>query len=204
MPPQTLQYAFLDESGILEKKSKTGRYFVIVVLVIFHAATLKKVMKHARRSVHAAYKMHRIFKASKENENFVKRVLQEIAKQDCKIIIGIWDKRDKSPYKEKNVLYAQLLAATIDTALAYYQKLHIVMHKRYTNPQVRQQVNTILSTHVKKGVFVSLEHRSERECKELELVDAVAWAVYQKYNNKRLEFYNIIKKSIINENRLAT
>ncbi len=197
-----LYYGLLDEAGILEKKTQTGSHFVVSVIVVGDLGELKRVIKLAKRRVEKTLKTHKVFKASKESKRFIKLVLQELAKKDIEIIIGVWDKKQK-PNLEKNIIYARLIGKTVDLALETHNRLSITIHKRYTSPTVRNQVDQVINKTVRSGEFLSIEHKSEVEQKTLELADAVAWAVYQKYNNNDLEFYNIIKQKIKKENRLV-
>ena len=98
-----LHYGLLDEAGILEKKAQTGSHFVISVIIVGNFSELKRVMKFARRKAQGRFKMHKIFKASKENEGFIKLVLQELSKKDIAVIIGAWDKKEK-PNIDKNII----------------------------------------------------------------------------------------------------
>ncbi len=202
-----LHYGFLDESGILEKKAKTGNLFIITAVIVAHPSLISQVMKMARRRAQPRFKRHKVFKASKEDAGFIKLVLQELSKKDIKIAIGVWNKkRIKQPFTDKNALYIRLLAQTICLVMDLYPNLSLVVHKRYANPIIRnqlsRQVREIVFGSNRKG-FLILDQKTEMECLELEMADAVAWAVFQKYNNKKLEFYNLIKKRIIKENRLA-
>ena len=56
---------------------------------------------------------------------------------------------------------------------------------------------------MKSGQALFVDHKPETVRKELELADAVAWAVFQKYNRRKEEFYKIIKGKIKKESRLA-
>ncbi|NQU82956.1 MAG: DUF3800 domain-containing protein [Parcubacteria group bacterium] len=197
-----LYYGLLDEAGILEKKAETGSHFIVSVVIVGDLGELKRVIKLARRRTRGKIKTHKIFKASKENKGFIKLVLQELSKRNIEIIIGVWDKKEKSKL-DKNIVYAKLVAQTVDIALGVYPRLSLVVHKRYTLPRVRNQIDQVINNIVESGEFLSIEHKSEIEQKELELADAVAWAVYQKYNNKNPEFYNIIEEKIKKENRIT-
>ncbi|PJC40984.1 MAG: hypothetical protein CO042_00855, partial [Parcubacteria group bacterium CG_4_9_14_0_2_um_filter_41_8] len=191
------------ESGILEKKTNTGNYFIISAVIVGNPNELSRIIKNARQKARGKFKMHSIFKASKENRGFVKIVLEEIAKTNSGIIAGIWDKK-KDNFKEgKNKLYARLIAETAENALDIYPRLDLVIHKRYTSPHIREFISKEMSQVVGSGNFLSVSHRSEIECRQLELADAVAWAIFQKYNNKDDSFYRIIKKLIQKENKLS-
>lgn len=198
-----MYYGFLDESGILEKKAKEGRHFVVSVVVVGNPAELKDIVKLSKRRVRGKFKTHAIFHAYKENEGFVKIVLGELTKGNVGIIVGVWDKRKKKPRVSKNVLYGKLVAQTAKLALAIYPKLNLTLHKRYNDPEIINQINNELGSVVKSGQALFVDHKPETVRKELELADAVAWAVFQKYSRKRGEFYEIIKERIKKESRLA-
>ena len=144
-----------------------------------------------------------IFHAYKENEGFVKIVLDELTKRNVGIIVGVWDKRKKKPRVSKNVLYGKFVAQTAKLALDVYPKLNLTLHKRYNDPEIINQINNELGEIVKSGQALFVDHKPETVRKELELADAVAWAVFQKYNRRKEEFYKIIKGKIKKESRLA-
>lgn len=199
----TLKYGYLDESGILEIAAGEGRYFVIVVILVGNPSELKHIMRQARRKFHGTHRMHHIFKASKEDQGFVNCVLRELAKTNVEIFVGAWDKRQKGSVPDKNHLYASLVAQTVAACMIDAPRLHLVAHRRFTNPHIRDYLQWVVSEYIAVGTFLSLEQCSERERKELELADAVAWAVYQKYNNNDDQGYAVIKSHIKKENRLT-
>lgn len=199
-----LHYGFLDESGILEKKAGTGNYFIISVVIVGNPSEVKNVMKIAKKKSKGKFRTPSVFKASRASPVFVKAVLRELSKRNIEIIIGALDKTRRKHRMDKNILYGKLLAKTIAIALDVYPRLNLVIHKRYAQPRIQNQIRQqIVSQAVKSGNFLSIDQRTETECRELELADAVAWAVFQKYNNKRTEFYEMIKEKIVKENRLA-
>lgn len=193
-----LYYGFLDESGAWE-----SRIFIIAVIIIGNPNAIKNVMKSARQKAKGKFRAKSIFKASRSNPAFIKRILTELAKRSIDIMIGVWDKKRINSKSSKNEIYAKLLAQIINLALEKYPRLDLVIHKRYTLPRIQNQVRQIINQRVKSGNFLSVDQKTEVECRELELADAVAWAVYQKYNNRKIESYAIIKNKIIKENRLA-
>lgn len=206
-----LHYGFLDESGVIEEQAHKGRHFVVSIIVVGNPSELKHVLKNARKKVRTArgsYFSSRTFKASKEAPALIRRVLQELAKGDIGIVIGVWDKRQSLPeYNTKNVMYAQFVARTVALVMEKWPRLSLTVHKRYTFPAEQIAMNRIIETYVHEhsqgSLFLAIDHRTEEECRELELADAVAWAVFQKYNQHDSSFYDIIKEKIQKENRLA-
>jgi hypothetical protein len=198
-----LYHGFLDESGILEKTGGAGNYFVISVIVVGDLSELKRTIKFARQEARGKFKFHTVFKANKENEGFIRLVLHQLAKRNISIIVGIWEKDIRGIRVDKNRLYTGLVAQTVKMATDIYPKLHLVIHKRFTSPHLQNQLSKVISGQIQIGASLFLNQQTEVECRELELADAVAWAIFQKYNNKRSGFYDIIKNKIIKENRLA-
>lgn len=196
-----LYYGFLDESGFLESGAGLGRFFIISVIVVAQPQELKHIFSNARNKACGKFQTHKVFKANKEDKGFVRLVLQELAKKDVEIFISIRDKKLAKKEIDKNIFYAHLVSQATNLVLSVHPRLELVLHKRYTLPRIRNQIDTIINQKVAKGTFLSLSHQTEIERKELEIADAVAWAVFQKYNNKKEEFYAIIKNKIIKENR---
>lgn len=206
-----LHYGFLDESGIVEEHAQKGNYFVISIIIVGNPSELKHVVKHARKKVRTAkggYYASRTFKASKEDHALVRRVLQALAKRDIGIVIGLWDKRSSlQEGDDEHLKYSNSVARAVALTLEKWPQLSLTVHKRYTLPTLQIAMNRIIQEyaqqHVPGSIFLSIDHRTEAECKELELADAVAWAVFQKYNCRDSSFYDIIKERIKKENRLA-
>lgn len=199
-----MHYGFLDESGILEKKTKEGGYFVISVVVVADPGELKNVMKIARRGVPGKYRARGVFKASHAHPALIRAVLKELAKRRVGVVIGIWDKRKKNSRINRNVAYRRLVAKTVVMTLKIYPRLDLIIHKRYTNPKLQRRLRDELTQRaVSVGGFLTVDQLTERQRGELELADAVAWAVFQKYNRSRGEFYEIIRRKIKKESRLA-
>lgn len=198
-----LHYGFLDESGILSISPGEGRYFVLVVLLVGSPTEIQDVFRVARKRGKKKYKVHRIFKAHKESPGFIKLVLTELAKRKVEIVIGVWDKRKAKRKLTKNEIYATLIAKTVRLGVELHPKLNLVIHKRYTHPAIRDAIDSKIIQTCTSAQFLSLRHNTEIERKELELVDAVAWACFQKYNRKDLQFYNLIEGKIKKESKLT-
>lgn len=200
-----IHYGFLDESGILEKKAKEGKHFVVSVVVVANPAEIKNMMKVARRKARGKLRVSSTFHAYKEGKGVVRIVLRELAKRDVGIIVGVWDKRRERTRMDKNEFYGNLVAQTVKMTLKLYPKLDLVIHKRYTDPKLQRQLHDAIVKEVKNidSGFIVISQQDEKQRRELELADAVAYAIFQKYNRGNVEFYEIIKEKIKKESRLA-
>lgn len=200
-----IHYGFLDESGILEKKATEGNRFVVSVVVVANPTEIKDVIKVAKRKSRGEFRAGSTFHAYKEGKGFVKNVLKELTRRDIEIIVGVWDKRRKGTKMDKNELYGNLIAQTVKMTLKLYPKLDLTIHKRYTNPKFQRQLHDAIVRKAKNidSVLVAISQQDEKQRKELELADAVAYAIFQKYNRKNTGFYEIIKERIKKESRLT-
>lgn len=203
-----LHYGFLDESGVVEEQAQKGRHFIVSIIVIGNPGELKHVIKRARQRMRGKYKTHQVFHAHKEDPGFIKLVLKELARQELNIVVGLWDKsRYHTVGDDEHNQYAQQVARTVVSALERWPQLSLTVHKRYTLPAEQIAMNRIIEKyaeeHSQGNRFLAIDHRTAVECRELELADAVAWAVFQKYNQHDPSFYDIIKEKIQKENRLA-
>lgn len=131
----TLHYGFIDESGIVDKKAGSGRFFIVSVILVANPAEIKNVMKIARRKAKNKFKTHTIYHSYKESEGFIKLVLTELAKRDIGIVVGVWDKRKNISGIIRNERYARIISKLVGITLQLYPQLHLIIHRRYTNPQ---------------------------------------------------------------------
>ena len=188
---------------MIEEQAHKGNYFVITVILVGNPSEIKHVIQKARQQSGGRFSLHHVFKASKEERGFVRLVLNELAKRDIAIVVGILNKQQSISEKDVNVMYAKLVGQTVAFVLEQYPRLALTVHKRYTLPRIRAEMDRVINQCVREGTFLSIDHRTEMECRELELADAVAFAMFQKYNNRDSTLYDIVKGKIQKENRLA-
>lgn len=195
----TLHYAFMDESGTV---GVTGSHFLVVaVLTVAKPRDLevpvRRAMKKTGRDLTAGE-----IKASRTNEKSNLRMLKIAANHATGIVAVIVDQRAISiPPKDPEEIYRQAVTRAIHILLKRFPKVDICLDKRYSNAAFRDK----LEQHIRENVMdvfpqmAIIRQQSSHERKELQAVDAVAWAFFQKYERGDSRFYDVIASKVIAE-----
>jgi hypothetical protein len=192
-------YAFLDESGTV---GVTGtRFLVVAVLTVETPRDLevpvRRALKKSGRDL-----IDGEIKASRASEKANLRMLQVAAKHTTGIVAVIVDQSviSISPEDPEDI-YRQAVTRAIHVLLERFPKIDICLDKRYSNEALRER----LEKHIRENIMdvfpqMALIHQpSSQERKELQVVDAVAWAFFQKYERGDTRFYDIIASKVIAE-----
>lgn len=210
-----MAYIFLDESGDLgfNWKKKNSKFFVITLVSVSDKRPLErltsKIYAQLRKKVRkiGGGVLHSV----KEKPITRKRFLKGISRLDCQIMTIYLDK--SSVYtklqNEKHVLYNYIVNILIDRVLSkkltYSSgKLFLIASRRETNKFLNLNFKQYLKRQVenKHKVQIEIEIKNTAEEKALQAVDFVSWAIFRRYEFKDLEYYKIIKRKIVEENKL--
>jgi hypothetical protein len=99
------------------------------------------------------------------------------------------------------VIYRQAVAKTVYKLVECYPRVNICLDRRYTNERHRfeleSQIRESIQNLPQKVVLIRQENSTNR--KELQAVDAIAWALFQKYERDNASFYDIISSRMVAE-----
>jgi len=195
-----MHYAFIDESGTVGIPD--GTHFLVVA--ILNAGQPRGIEMPVRRALkkYGPSLSHGEIKAADFEEKAVARLLAAIAKQDVSILTTIVDQSVIiKPPKEMEEIYRFAVAKTVYQLVERCPWVNICLDRRYTNERHRFELETKIREAIQdlpqKVVLIRQENSLSR--KELQAVDAVAWAVFQKYERGNNEFYNIISARVVYE-----
>ena len=197
----------MDESGDLGFNGKewASKYFVITFLISRNEKDPEIVMKNVRKWMLWKNLKRRwtFFHSNKELRQSVKRVLDLASRRDFKIVAAIinksmvfWKKSDTHAVYNSIVvkLLEQCEKRWYLNSNDYY---HFIASRKETNrilnENFKRDLNNSLSDLIKIDIRVVLPWMS----KWLELVDAVSFAIYQKYEFWNFDLYSVIKNKII-------
>jgi transcriptional/translational regulatory protein YebC/TACO1 len=194
------QYAYIDESGTVG--AGDGSHFLVVAATCTDQPhRLVIPVRRALRKFGPSLRAGEI-KASDFREDAMVRFLQEIARQDIEIIAVITDQRGITHLpKEKEIIYRQVVTQTIYHLVKRHPSVEIILDRRYTSKNLRY----LLEKHIRQGLrdlpqeFVLIRQENSVVRKELQAVDAVAWAFFKKYERNEDQFYILISKKIVVE-----
>lgn len=197
-----LRYAFMDESGTV---GTTGTHFLILAVTAF--SNPREVEKPVRRAFQKSLKK---FGAEKVNEvkaadfaePVILRLLSEIAEKDITIVATIVDQSSvRIPPKDMEDIYRQAAAWTVRRLAERFPRLDLCIDKRYTNAHLRRLLEKAIRDEVEslphQNILIQQEDSISR--KELQAADAVAWAIFQKYEHDDSRFYDIIEPRVVDE-----
>jgi len=196
----TLKYAFIDESGTVGASTGT-RFLVVAALVVVNPRDLEVPVRRALKKTGRDLTTGEI-KASRASGKNNLRMLHAVANHAAGIVAVIIDQKAISiPPANPEEIYRQAVTRAIHILLENFQRVDICLDKRYSNAEFRDK----LEQHIREDIMdvhpqmALIRQQSSYERKELQAVDAVAWAFFQKYERGDARFYDAIALKVIAE-----
>lgn len=141
-------------------------------------------------------------KASALELRVTERLLRSVAEEDVAIVAVIVDKGAiLRPPKDPEEIYREAVTRVVAHCLMRWPRVELFLDKRYTNKSLRDG----LERAVREGVaalrpeVLIIHQEDSRGRNELQAVDHVAWAIFQKYETAEDRFYRILSEKIIVE-----
>jgi len=206
-----MAYIYMDESwdlGFENIWTKNSKYFTITFLISNDKKDLKLIMKNTYSWMW--WKWIRIkesfFHSNKQSILCVKKVLDLCSYRNIKVATLIFDKK-KLPYNlksEKHKLYNlmvwELLKICEQKWFIYHNEtIFFIASRRET----KKELNIAFLNYIKDITCYFRDFRGQIWIpwieKWLEVVDAISFSVYKKYESNDSYLYNIIKDKIIFE-----
>lgn len=202
--PTTLHYAFIDESGTVGA-SNGSHFLVVAVLTTTKPRDLEMPVRRALKKYGRSLTNGEL-KATHASEKANLRMLESIAGHDVGIIAVIVDQQVISHQpKDPEEIYRQAVARLIQILVEHFPRVEICLDKRYTNEILSYK----LEKHIRQSLIdithqlVLIRQQSSQARKELQAVDAVAWAFFQKVERGNSRFFDVIASKVIMEEVIA-
>lgn len=195
-----LHYAFVDESGTVAPFSGS-HFLVIALLATKHYRPIELHVKRAHKKYGTSLASGEM-KADVSREEVIKRLLQAVAREQIAIIAVIVDKRDiVRPPEDPEDIYRQAVTRAIRHAVSRWPRIDLCLDKRYTTKRLRyrleKEIREVIADLPQEVVIVNQEDSIVQ--KELQAVDFIAWAFFQKYEREDERFYQIIANKVVVE-----
>jgi hypothetical protein len=195
-----MHYAFIDESGTVGVPAGT-HFLVVAVISAGRPRDIELQVRRALKKFGPSLSRGEI-KAADFEEPAIARFLKEIVKEDVSVLATILNQNDiLTPPKEMEEIYRKTVARTIYRLVERWPRINICLDQRYTNKHQRfdleERIREKIQDLPQKIVLIRQENSINR--KELQAVDAVSWAFFQKYERGDCRFYDIITPKVILE-----
>ena len=197
---EPLHHAFVDESGTADPFS--GSHFLVIALL--STTRPRPIELHVKRA-HKKYGTSLAsgeMKADVSRGTVVERLLQAIAQEPVAIVAVVVDKRAiVRPPGDPEDIYREAVTRAVRHAISRWPRIDICLDKRYTTKRLRYR----LEKEIREGIadlhqeVVIIRQEDSISHKELQAVDYVAWAFFQKYERGDDRFYQIIANRVIVE-----
>ncbi len=208
-----MAYIYMDESGDLGfdmTKTRTSKFFIITFLVTKDEKIPNWIIKKFFQWLKGRNIKIKswIFHSYRESSESISKLLTSTTQKDVKIMTLILDKQKvyTNFQDQKHMLYNRVVNVLIDSLITYNlfsdnEKVIFIASRRETNRTLNENFLEYLKNRHKDQPNIEFIIKPPQE-KWLQIVDTLCFAVYQKYEHKNDEYYNIIEKKILIEKML--
>jgi hypothetical protein len=207
-----MAYIFLDESGDLGFKETSSKWFLFTIVLTNDHRKIEKVIKKIRKGLKKKYKKVNELHAYHSQPAVRKKMLSMLSEiADLKILCIVLNKEKVygDLRNQKNVLYNYTANILLDRLhnkkiINIDEPIYLYIDQKDTNRNIRENFENYLKDNfVKRGnSMVNIKIKPSHTEKCLQAVDFLSWAIFRKYEKNDYEYYDLIKDSIIEENRL--
>ena len=136
----------------------------------------------------------------------IERLLAAIAEEEISINAVIVDKRCIiRPPADTETIYRTAIAQAVLHAVSVHPRLDLCLDRRYTTQRQRDMLEWAIREHI-AGVpdtVVLIRQEDSIQYKELQVVDFIAWAFFQKYEREDDRFFQLIAHRVDGEEIIA-
>lgn len=129
----------------------------------------------------------------------IERLLRKLVQQDVEIVAVVWRKDSLIHPTDHEEGYRQVCRLAIERCLERYPQLSLTLDKRYTDPWLRDRLIEVITSGISPQAVLVLQQAESRQEKALQIADAVAWSIFQKYERGNETFYAILGERLIHE-----
>ena len=195
-----LHFAFVDEAGNVAL-SRQNHTLVVAALGTETPQSVNKLIRKTQKKYGSALASGEL-KAKKAGGRLVDKILHELAQEPVEVFSVIVKQQVLERMTDNpEALYRRATTLLVRKLAARHPRLEIVMDQRYTTPHLRY----LLEKGIREGIsdlpqqYILIRQEDSVFTKELQAVDFVAWAMFQKYERGNDAFYRHIAPRIVEE-----
>lgn len=186
---KSYNYLFIDESGEFGVSPESSDGLIVVALKTNEVRPIEKVARKVWVSTGLDKSKAQEIHAADANDRIITKALSLLNKQEIQVDVLVYKKR-----KDKNIdihdVYYQMLQEII---ISNKNAFSITIDKRDTKKKRTNMINQLSHSHV----FDRVKFEDSKKVKPLQIVDVVAWAVFQDVEFRIDKFILLLDKSKI-------
>ena len=197
---ESYHLVYIDEAGNV---TPDGRNHILVVaaLGMQKSPAIARVIRKAQKKAGSSLASGEL-KAKKEQSGRIEKLLVALAKEPIEIYAVIIDRGalEHLPDDPEDI-YRWAVARLAEKIVRRYPAVELVLDRRYTKERLRY----LLEKSIREKItmlpqrFVMVRQEDSIACKELQAVDFIAWAFFQKYERGDERFYGRIAARVVEE-----
>ena len=198
--PQPLHYAYIDEAGNVAP-SCHNHVLVVAALGIENSQTIARIIRKTQKKYGSSLASGEL-KAKKEQEALTEKLLSALAKESIEVHAVIIDRQViEHPPQDPEDIYRWTMARLAAKLVRRYPRIEIVLDRRYTREKLRCRLESAIRERIcgLPQEYVMIRQEDSIAIKELQAVDFIAWALFQKYERHETRYYERIIPIIIEE-----
>ena len=190
-----MNYGYLDESGDVGYVTGSSGHLVIAVVVVGRPDRLRNAVTRTRKSLGKRLRDIPELKATHDAPRPVEKLLARAVETGFEAVAVVIDKRKIAPPEDPEELYRISCARVVLEALERFGSLSLTLDRRYTASRQQHQLREALVASLggMRGVALMVEYGDSKKEKALQVADAVAWAIFQRYEKGDETFWRIIQ-----------
>lgn len=199
-----LHFAFIDEAGSTAP-TRHNHVMVVAALSMQKSSKIARIIRKAQKMVGSPLASGEL-KAKKERADRVENILAALAKEAIEIYSVIIDRQILlEPPQDPEDIYRWAAARLAAKIVKRYPSVEIVLDRRYTKERLRYLLEKSIRQEISNlpQRYVMIRQEDSVACKELQAVDFIAWAFFQKYERGDNRFYERIAPRIVEEELVA-
>ena len=179
--------------------ARSSRYLVVAIVLTDEAQGLRRTVARIRKGMDKRLGQILELKAYHTPKNVVSRLLRKVAEQDVEIVATVWRKGKGTSPADPEDGYRHLCALAVRRCVERHPQFSLVLDKRYTNPRLRDRLIETITGGIGPSTVLVLQQSESRQEKALQVADAVAWSIFQKYERGDMTLYDIVHEKIVLE-----
>ena len=198
-----MKYIYIDESGDLGDSYSSSKYFVIAAILVDNPQNLKRIIKNIKNNYPDIIGRDLEIKGTKTDPNIIKKILAKINNIDYEVSAIFLDKKNlhKIPnFYNHHELY-DTLASKLAEIIIINSPASVMVDRSKSKHEDIRKFNERFSSSLNNpdNHFIDITHANSIKEKGLQIVDIIAWSIFQSLEHDDSQFIDLIKNKNIDE-----